>query len=282
MSIPPSQSDEAVIKQLVIYPIKSCGALKVSQFILGEAGPLVRFGDIEMGDREWMIVNPGDGVMLTQRKFPKMALLRPLIDGKKLFLNINRKVFEIPFHDSLKRTTVKVFDAEIDAALVGNVDLDLALAEFLGTAVQLVHFDSYSQRAALKKGQSLGVQTRFTDASPYLLISDESVRDLNSRMNHPIGPERFRANIVVSNPKAYGEDHWLQLKVRNVVLESSKACSRCVVITVDPETGVSPNNEPLKALAQYRKNGDKVYFGQYFISKTFGKSLKVGDRLAIG
>lgn len=276
-----NQDQEVLIKQLVIYPLKSCGALQVSQFVLGESGPLLRFGNLQMGDREWMIVNSQDGVMLTQRKFPKMALLRPLIDGRKLFLQIQGQVFEVPFQDSLKRTTVEVFGAPINAALVGNKDLDQALSQYLGAGVQLVHFDGKSQREALKKGQSVGVQTRFTDASPYLLISEESVGDLNSRMNHQIGPERFRANIIVSNPKPYGEDEWHQLKVRNLVLESSKACSRCVVITIDPETGVAPNNEPLRALAQYRKNGDKVYFGQYFISKTFGKTLRVGDRLAL-
>lgn len=268
------------IKQLVIYPIKSCGALKVSEFILAEAGPLIQFGDLRIGDREWMVVSP-EGLMFTQRKFPKMAILHPLINGKKLYLSVGEKVFEIPSQDSPQRITVEVWGSPVDVAHVGHIALDQALTSFLNTPAQLVHFDGLSQREALKKGQGIGVQTRLTDTSPYLLISEESLQDLNSRLNDRIGTDRFRANIVVSGPAAYGEDQWLTLKGQSAVLESSKACSRCVVITVDQETGISPNNETLKALAQYRKVGSQVFFGQYFISRTFAQTLKVGDRLKI-
>ena len=66
----------ATVTELLIYPIKSCAGIQV-----GEAQFLVS-GVVAQGvhDREWMLVTR-EGQFLTQREYPRMALLTPRIDG---------------------------------------------------------------------------------------------------------------------------------------------------------------------------------------------------------
>ncbi|KAI9756593.1 MAG: mRNA splicing protein prp28 [Chaenotheca gracillima] len=63
------------VESLTIYPIKSCAGWKV---------PFkTSWGVRKEGlawDREWCIVHLGTGTALSQKKYPKMALIRPTID----------------------------------------------------------------------------------------------------------------------------------------------------------------------------------------------------------
>ena len=54
-----------------------------------------------------------------------------------------------------------------------------------------------------------------------------------------------------------------------------KPCSRCVLTTVDPETGEFSGKEPLRTLASYRKQNGKVLFGQNLIAQNLER-LEVG------
>ena len=46
-----------------------------------------------------------------------------------------------------------------------------------------------------------------------------------------------------------------------------KPCSRCVITTINPETGEKESTEPLQTLSRYRKKGNKVFFGQNLLHK---------------
>lgn len=278
------------VTELVVYPIKSCGSLPVSEFTLGENGPMISVSRAFVGDREWMIVNPA-GEMFTQRKYSKMSLLALKIEGSKLLLQVSGQDFEIPLGEvHSRRLEVDVFGTKIDAGVCDTLDLNRALSSYLGTECLLVHFDQNSQREAKKKGVGVGVQTRFTDSSPYLIFSEESIQDLNEKIaasvsdGKPmarIGAERFRGNIVVKGDKAFGEDEWPTLKKDGIMFENSKACGRCVVTTIDQKLGKPMGPQPLKILNQFRRRENNVFFGQYFITKSFGAILRVGDRLAV-
>lgn len=267
------------IKELCVYPIKSCSVIVTNEFQIGEAGPEIRLSSGVLGDRQWMFVDE-EGKFLTQRTLPQMALMKNSIQNGKFFLNIEGQDFEIPL--SLKdapRAQVSVWGKEVDAALVEGV-LSQAASDFLKKPVRLVQFDQKSDRESLLKGRGLGVQTRFTDSQAYLVVTEESLKDLNSRLKNSIGANRFRANIVVSGAdKAFSEDHWSALGNDKVIFEATKACARCKVITVDPMTGQIPDSEPLVALSKFRKKETAVYFGQYFLSRSFGETLKVGETL---
>lgn len=63
------------IESLSIYPIKSCAAYRIPPDVMWE----VKESGLAL-DREWCLVHRGTGSALSQKRYPRMALLRPSID----------------------------------------------------------------------------------------------------------------------------------------------------------------------------------------------------------
>ncbi|MDP7606099.1 MAG: MOSC domain-containing protein, partial [SAR324 cluster bacterium] len=114
-----------------------------------------------------------------------------------------------------------------------------------------------------------------SDGFPLLLISESSLSDLNNRLPESIAMKRFRPNMVVKNTEPYAEDNWKKIRIGECEFQIVKSCSRCILTTVDPETGKFSGKEPLRTLAGYRKQNGNVQFGQNLIATINGK-LSVG------
>ncbi|KAK4128762.1 PLP-dependent transferase [Parathielavia appendiculata] len=71
------------VHSISIYPIKSCGRFEVPSGVDWEVRP-----EGLAWDREWCLVHQGTGQALSQKRHPKMALIRPFIDFKKGELRI--------------------------------------------------------------------------------------------------------------------------------------------------------------------------------------------------
>jgi molybdenum cofactor sulfurtransferase len=71
----PPTSSHLHVESLSIYPMKSCAAWSVPP---GKAWEVRREG--LAWDREWCLVHQGTGAALSQKRYPKMALIRPSID----------------------------------------------------------------------------------------------------------------------------------------------------------------------------------------------------------
>ncbi len=56
------------IKSLTIYPVKSCGPVEMQRALIGPRGFVY--------DRNWVIVREDDAVFVTQREYPRMALIQ--------------------------------------------------------------------------------------------------------------------------------------------------------------------------------------------------------------
>jgi uncharacterized protein YcbX len=132
-------------------------------------------------------------------------------------------------------------------------------------------------RLATRKGVSS--QVSFADAYPLLLISEASLAGLNARLDTPVSMNRFRPNIVVKGCAAHEEDTWIEIVSGGVTLHMVKPCSRCVIPTIDPETGTK-SKEPTRTLATYRARDGKVMFGQNVIHEGIGM-LNVGEEVKI-
>jgi len=63
------------VKSLTIYPIKSCGGFPISSGVDWEVKP-----EGLAWDREWCLIHQGTGQALSQKRHPRMALIRPAID----------------------------------------------------------------------------------------------------------------------------------------------------------------------------------------------------------
>jgi uncharacterized protein len=252
------------LSDIYIFPVKSLGGVRMHQSYVLNPG-------LEY-DRRWMLVDP-DGNFISQRTHPNMAMLSiewnsgefRILD--KLNPNDNIALPIIPTYTKLKK--VKVWDDTIIAPLV-----DPAISKWIQKKIQfpceLVHMPESVTRPIDEKYATSDESVSFADAMPYMLISHASLDDLNSRLGHPVQMDRFRPNLVVSGTAPFEEDSWDIIQIGTVPFKIVKPCARCVMITVDQETG-KVGKEPLTTLSTYRKAGNKIFFGQNLIP--LGKGL---------
>lgn len=253
--------NDIIVSGLSIYPIKSCQGIKQNSTLVE------RFG-LE-NDRRWMVVDE-HSVMITLRKFSKMCLIQVLLTKSGLVLKSNDMAdlsIIKPTHS--KKVMVKVWDDECQAFDAGDEAANW-LSHFLSKKCRLVYFPEDEFRQVDLSYARKGDKTAFSDGFPLLLISQESLDDLNSRLNQPITMERFRPNIVVSGCDAFAEDTWKKIRIGDSVFRIVKPCSRCVIPSINIETAVR-EEEPLKSLSSYRKRDNKILFGQNVIADDIGK-----------
>lgn len=72
------------IESLSVFPIKSCGAFKIPE---GKRWEVKREG--LAWDREWCLIHEGTGSALNQKRYPRMALIRPSIDLDRGVLRVS-------------------------------------------------------------------------------------------------------------------------------------------------------------------------------------------------
>jgi len=106
--------------------------------------------------------------------------------------------------------------------------------------------------------------TGFADGYPILLLSEESLADLNRRLAPQLPMNRFRPNIVVRGTTPYAEDTWRRFTINGLAFEGVKTCARCAVTTTD-QTTAARGREPLATLASYRDSERGVLFGMNVI-----------------
>ena len=123
------------------------------------------------------------------------------------------------------------------------------------------------------------IQVSFADGFPFLIISQASLDDLNSRLDSPVEMNRFRPNIVVSGSKPFEEDTWKEIQIGECRFQIVKPCARCEITTINQQTA-ERGKEPLRTLATYRRDGNKVLFGQNMVALNTGK-ISVGDAVKI-
>lgn len=72
-----------------------------------------------------------------------------------------------------------------------------------------------------------GDKGAYSYMASYLLITEESVAEVNSRLSHPINEQQFRANMTIKGATAFAEDSWNWLKFGDqVILQNFKPCTR--------------------------------------------------------
>lgn len=262
------------ITSIFIYPIKSLGGISLTS-------SRIEFRGLQH-DRRWMLVDENNQ-FITQRNFPKMALLQPTIEAGLMKVEdrsgkINPLVFPLAEPNS-EIETVTVWDDECPAKSVGTM-ADLWFTKALEMPCRLMYMHDASvrqadQRYAINEEDKVS----FADGYPILMICEESMELLNSKLEQPLSMARFRPNIVFKGGKPHQEDELRKLQINGVELFGVKPCARCVLTTIDPET-TEKGKEPLKTLATYRKVGAKILFGENFIPMNEGE-IKVDDHLEI-
>jgi uncharacterized protein YcbX len=255
------------VTALYVYPVKSCRGIRV------DAARVVRRG-FEY-DRRWMIVDES-GRFISQRELPALCRVTTSLetDGIRLAIDGHGEQ-RLPFTlEEGRELGVSVW-SHSGPGIVHEAGSGW-LSDALGQRCSLVCMPERHQRAVNPERAEPGDIVSFADGYPFLVISEASLADLNSRLASPLEMRRFRPSIVVSGVPAFAEDEWRRVRIGALTFRGVKRCDRCVVTTQDPDSGVS-GQEPLATLAKYRKSDGKVRFGMNLIHDGEG-DLAVGDR----
>ncbi|MGL4630191.1 MAG: MOSC domain-containing protein [Leadbetterella sp.] len=269
-----SNNMQLVVSQLYIFPIKSMGGVKVDSAEVTDRG--------FKNDRRWMIVD-ANNKFISLREFPKMARMIVTVIDTGIRINDLEKGnhLDIPFIDeSQDQELVMIWKAGVQAIKYPN-DVNQWISEALGTPCSLVYQPEQSIRIVdTDTGyKPEGKIVSFADAYPFLVLSEESVQDLNTRLTKPVDILRFRANIVVSGGNPYNEDEFENFNINGVSFTGLENCPRCAVPNVDPETGtLGADKEPLKTLSKYRLKNKNIEFGRNTVHSGKGV-ICVGDVL---
>lgn len=252
-------SRELRIHSLHLYPLKSGRVVDVETARVGPRGLL--------GDREWMFITAA-GRFVTQRSHPAMARLiaTPTADGVSLShpyagtLSLTTPEVLAPTPPVTRRVTV--WKRDIEAIDAGEAAADFA-SRVLGEPARIVAAGS----------------DNFPDGYPLLICTLASLDDLNRRLPEALPMNRFRPNVVLAGAQPWEEDHLRVLRIGEVHLRLVKACTRCVMTSVDQQSG-RKGLSPLPALQKFRYDEHLrgVTFGQNArVLRGMGSWLKVGD-----
>ena len=227
------------IEALTIYPIKSCAGWSIPYFV-----PWDVKDEGLLWDREWCLVHKGTGNALSQKSYPKMALLRPRLDFQKGLLCIR-------YHGSTAPTSPKevsvplsadptVFDESTTTSSVSQIcgdgvatqtyvseHISNFFSEILGTQCTLARFPATTSGPSIRhvkphlttlntlpRGHSSRVGPKsilLSNESPILAISRSSLNRLNEQIKITGGKAAdasvFRANIIVAEKTSPGSEH---------------------------------------------------------------------------
>ena len=178
-----------------------------------------------------MLVN-SMGNALSQKRYPKMALIRPHIDMQSRQLVIllpDHHPFFVPLEEMkpiescLDFLDASVCSSDVRARIVPEAkDLNAALSAYLGISCQLARLPSDSAtRHAHSDSLASRVPILLSNESPFLLVNEASVELVNEWVNEDqssgekqiIASSTFRGNFAIrhrgaSHEAAFAEDRW--------------------------------------------------------------------------
>lgn len=261
--------NQLTLTEIYIYPVKSLGGISLQSAKVEERGL--------QHDRRWMLVDK-NGMFLTQREYPQMALLQVNIKDDLLeVMHKTKKISTLQIPIANEKTNSIVVNIWDDIVIAKHIDkhVDLWFSEALNFDCQLVFMNDESDRFADRRYASESKQVSFADAYPFLIIGQESLNELNKKLKEPLPMNRFRPNFVFSGGEPFIEDTWKDFMIGDLKFRAVKPCSRCVVTTVNQDTA-EKGSEPLETFAKFRKVGNKVLFGQNLVGYGDG-AVRVGD-----
>lgn len=265
------------LSEIFIYPIKSLGGISVSEALVMKAG--LQF------DRRMMLVDE-NGIFITQRNYPQMALLKTeIINGQLIIRHLKSdQSISIPLVNddnfSSEKVKVIIWNDQCEAILAGK-EYDEFFSDSIGIRCRLVYMPASVKRIVdpEKKYVSDEHSVSFADGYPFLIIGQSSLDELNNKLENPLPINRFRPNFVFTGGRPFEEDDWREFLINEIKFKAVKPCARCVITTTDQQTA-ERSDEPLRTLAKFRRAGNKVLFGMNLVTYGIGR-IKVGDSIIL-
>jgi uncharacterized protein YcbX len=241
---------------LFIHPVKSAAGIACERAVLGPCG-------LEH-DREWLVVDANNR-FVTQREEARLALLRTaLADGKLLLSNPLGPGPALPLDHEGAPREVQVWRS-VCATFDAGDEVAAFLSDWLGRPLRLVRFDRRRVRLSNHDWtEGRDVPNQFSDGYPMLVLSEGSIADLSARVGQALPVQRFRPNLLLGGLAPYEEDTLSEIGLGSARIRLTKACTRCVITTIDQQRGERTGEEPLRTLKTYRHDATLrgVVFGR--------------------
>uniref|UniRef100_A0A8C6RH43 Mitochondrial amidoxime reducing component 2 n=1 Tax=Nannospalax galili TaxID=1026970 RepID=A0A8C6RH43_NANGA len=244
------------VSKVWIYPIKSCKGVVVTETECTAMG--LRCGKVR--DRFWMVIKE-DGHMITARQEPRLVLVSITLENNYLTLmapDMDQMILPIKLPSSNKVYDCRLFGLDIKGRDCGD-EVAQWFTNYLKTQpYRLVQFDTNMKGRTTKK-----------------LYPSEGYLQNYEVSSHLISEAKWSQAWL---------DTWDELLIGDVEMKKVLSCPRCVLTTVDPDTGIIDRKEPLETLKSYRLCDPSVkniyqaspLFGMYFSVEKIGR-LRVGD-----
>lgn len=293
-------SNAPTLQALYVYPIKSCGGMRVDHWPITPQGLLF--------DRSFALVNDQTGTVLTQKQCPRLALMTCTISFQEEWI----LQLSSPESATVLQVALLGDGEEVKLNICGRCafgrQVSRDASKWFTDFIQHSKYTYSLVRNATNKES-------FANTAQYLMLSMQSVRALIEMMlkaredgdeqddvnvNH-IRVENFRPNVVINCPgqPAHVEDSFSTLQIPvdhgHVSMDVTGPCARCLMVNVNSANG-QMDCKVFEALKTYRYADRSVYFGQFLALQAGGghpeqeqvwKSMQEGDlwklpRLSVG
>jgi uncharacterized protein YcbX len=252
---------EARVARICIAPVKSLRVVEAEEVELTRAGVA--------GDRRFWLVD-GDGRLVNGKRHPELMRVQPEWDevsGRLALAFPDGSVVEGEAEPG-EPVEAELYGAPHPSRIVPG-PWQAALSEYVGEPVTLL----WSDGGAVDRGS--------LDGGWASLISRGSLEQLRTEAGaaDPVDGRRFRMLFEIDGVEPHEEDTWLgrRVEIGDAVIELLGDVGRCVVTTLNPDTGRT-DLDTLKLLAGYRREGvtEPLPFGVYGNVAVPGR-VRVGD-----
>ena len=176
-----------------------------------------------------------NGEMFTARTEPRLCLIQANLTSTGINITApGMPILSIEYAKfSSEYQNVTVWASDINAQ-IGAEHYNQWFSRYLEQPCQLLFFGENSERFVKNKNSQVG----FADGYPILLISQQSLAQLNQKLgaDNRVTMSQFRPNLVVDGCDGFAEDTWKHIRIGEVEFEVTSPCSRCIFTTIDPET----------------------------------------------
>jgi len=245
----------SIIKQLYRYPIKGMTPqpLQMISVQTGEAIPFDRCVALAHGTTEFDPDNP---------KHQHKAKYLMLMKNEKL------AALQVQFDENSGQIMIQQAGKLL---IEGNLDqdgeaLETFFADYLGDEVH----------GAPKLIYANDPDYTFSDVDARVIscINLATVRDLETTLQQPVNPMRFRANIYFDDVPAWAELNWVDktFALGTAIIRVLKPITRCAATNVNPETAQRDLNIPTTLVKTYGHHNLGIY-----VQVIQDGCLKIGD-----
>jgi uncharacterized protein YcbX len=245
-----------MLKSISIYPIKSLNGVELSSAEVFQHG--LKF------DRNWMLVD-SNNAFITRRERPELSLIETSLSENEFRFSFNKKSENLALGTNdfqQEKIESKVWDSDV-FGFEESQNLNTFFSDFLKEEVRLMRMPLQPERNETAPLTGESTLSSFADSFPILIIGTASLDALNEQLEESIDARYFRPNLLFKTEHSFEEDEWQAIQIGNVLLRKAKACGRCRMINVNPDTGIY-RTDVMRELAKLRTVKNKVILGDLY------------------